>query len=370
MLDARAPITALDLVRFAAALMVAWYHLAYWSWFFPDSTTAEVMAGAARFEPLAPWARWGWVGVEIFFVLSGFVIAFTARTKSAGAFLRSRFLRLYPAAWVCATISAVCLAAYAVYPVDDLWPRLLRSLVLFPEGPWVDGVYWTLVVEIVFYATVFATLWFASFKRLPLVLGGIGAVSAVFWLAVLVGLDLSIFWDMQHNWILSLLPFGCFFALGGMIWLASEGRLSVWQWCVAAMCLGAGAIEIYWVPVLAPETAGDPFLPVLVWATAVGVIALAALNVFRINDLLAPWAPAIRLTGLATYPLYLLHNTVGPALIRLLVSLGTDAYLALTLALSGVIAMSYLVAAAIEPAVRRGVERALFLPARKGGAAA
>lgn len=346
-------VAGLDLIRFTAAFMVAWYHLAYWSWHFPKSTTARVLDGAARFESLAVWARWGWVGVEIFFVLSGFVIAFTAQSKSARAFLRSRFLRLYPAAWVCAVISVIWLVAYSVYPAEELPNRIVRTVLISPAGPWVDGVYWTLGVELVFYALVFAVLCFSSFSRLPLVFAVMGVLSSAFWFASMAGVDI------EHDGVLSLLPFGCFFAIGGFIWLATTTQLKMWQRSAFALALVAGALEIYMVPIVSPATAGNPFVPVVLWLIAVALIIVSAFKADLINAFLAPYARAIRMTGLATYPLYLLHNTTGPGLIRLLVGIGLPPYMALSLAMIGVIALSYFVAALIEPTMRDWTERVL-----------
>src|SRR5256885_15580134 len=65
----------LDLVRFAAALMVAVYHFAFFAPAHDPSLT------------LHPWANWSWVGVELFFVISGVVIAFSASQKNASQFI-------------------------------------------------------------------------------------------------------------------------------------------------------------------------------------------------------------------------------------------------------------------------------------------
>src|SRR6185437_224924 len=118
-------LVGLDLIRFSAAAMVVAFHL---------------FAGTA----LAPNTRWGWVGVEVFFVLSGFVIAYSAAASSAGRFLRNRAVRLMPAVWLCGSATAAMWLVRGGEP--ELGRRYLDTLVLWPTGPWVDPVYWTLPV--------------------------------------------------------------------------------------------------------------------------------------------------------------------------------------------------------------------------------
>src|SRR5437868_3352741 len=89
----------LDLVRFAAALAVAFFHLSFWWWLPGTDPVAPI--GPVLSEPF----RWGWVGVPIFFVLSGFVITLSADGKTARQFVIGRALRLYPAVWICATLT-------------------------------------------------------------------------------------------------------------------------------------------------------------------------------------------------------------------------------------------------------------------------
>jgi peptidoglycan/LPS O-acetylase OafA/YrhL len=60
----------LDLIRLFAALTVAWYHTAYWGRFFPDRTTAHVLAGRLVSGRLLP-QRDGLGGHPVFCVRSG-----------------------------------------------------------------------------------------------------------------------------------------------------------------------------------------------------------------------------------------------------------------------------------------------------------
>ena len=154
-------LVGLDLIRFAAAAMVVWFHLSYWSWA-GSGATARMVRGSVSFPDLAPYASFGWVGVEIFFVLSGLVIAYSAEGKSSGSFALSRFLRLYPAAWICSTMTAVVLVAADMFsPVG-----YIKSMLLWPKGKWVTGAYWTLGIEMAFYALVFLLLAMKRFDRI------------------------------------------------------------------------------------------------------------------------------------------------------------------------------------------------------------
>src|SRR5690606_29573201 len=105
---------------------------------------------------LAPIAGLGILGVELFFVISGFVILMTVWGRGLGAFARSRLVRLYPAYW----LSLIAVAAlYGLTGVKALDPKLSTGgyLVnatmlqrLFKVGD-ASGVYWSLWAELRFY---------------------------------------------------------------------------------------------------------------------------------------------------------------------------------------------------------------------------
>ncbi|HXQ16897.1 MAG TPA: acyltransferase, partial [Caulobacteraceae bacterium] len=216
-------VLGLDLIRFAAAAMVMAFHYGHDIGPIPLS-----------------WA--GWVGVEIFFVLSGYVIAASAESAAPWAFARNRIVRLMPAVWLCSTaIAGLCLVQ-ATYP--DLGARYLRSIMLWPTGTWLDGVFWTLPVEVIFYAAVFlALLW-----RWPLglVLRLIGAASAAYWMlrlaALLTHRPLPIVPDPVVT--LSLLGFGCYFALGGIMREAVTKGWTLERGAVAVVGIAAGLVQI------------------------------------------------------------------------------------------------------------------------------
>lgn len=322
-------IPALDLVRFAAALMVVWFHLAYASWARPAGTQGRIVEGAVAFPELDPFAAWGWIGVELFFVLSGFVICYSAAGKTAGQFALGRFLRLYPAVWICAPITAAVLLALGT---DGIADKLLRTMTLYPFAPWVDGVYWTLGIEMMFYLLIWLLLLCRGFRWMQWALVAIGLPSAVIWYLTWSGVfSPSV---IPLRWFeLLLLRHGCHFALGGLMFLNVRQGHSALRLAACAFFAGACLIEIWHVPENAHFTAA------VVWTIAVVCIGLGARYSDRVARIIPP-GPA-RMMGLATYPLYLLHDVPGAAIMR--ATRGLPDYLSLALAIAAVIALSLLV---------------------------
>ncbi|MGE5721544.1 MAG: acyltransferase family protein [Sphingomonadales bacterium] len=315
----------LDLVRFFAALLVVGYHLGFWWWVSTNGHGGSLLGSDLAW--LAPLAASGWVGVEIFFVLSGFVIAFSAEAKTARQFFESRALRLYPAAWICATITLPTIG------IAGRSGDYLRSLLLWPTGPWVSTVYWTLGVEICFYLLVGLTLLVWGARRLVTLGMVLGIVSSLYWLSraanfVAGGPFKPVFQSfdaLRQIGELSLLPSGCLFGLGMMAREASRQRLSGPESCVAAMCLigsmiavagrahlFAGYYERPQVAVVAP----------LLWLAAM-LAAWASIRGARSpRPLLARHAATARAVGLMTYPLYLVHHELGHTLMLGIASVG------------------------------------------------
>jgi hypothetical protein len=68
----------LDLIRFAAAAMVLVFHVCFWSWANPGSSSFALSGNVLQLPSVGSITWSGWIGVEIFFVISGFVIVQSA----------------------------------------------------------------------------------------------------------------------------------------------------------------------------------------------------------------------------------------------------------------------------------------------------
>lgn len=361
-------IVGIDLLRFVAAVLVVVYHLGYWAWVNPTaepSLLARVNGANFAYPDLAPVAWFGWIGVEIFFVISGFVIVFSA-SGSAWAFARSRLLRLVPAAWICAAIGATILGGLAVYPFASVASRLARSAVFWPVSPWVDGAYWTLGIEVAFYALVGVALAAGQRARLGAVLAVLGAISTAYWLLDAVGAIPPGSIMLHRIEQLLLLRHGCFFAVGGLLYLMLSGKASGRAPFAIGVALIGCILELvahnrdFAAIDLAHSFAHPAVVPVVAWLATVAFIVVAV----RGNAWLARIVPGgvARSIGLATYPLYLLHDDVGALTMRIAARSSLAPGLALAAAVAASLVVAVVVARVAEPRLRavmaRGIDRA------------
>lgn len=332
------------------------FHLSWWSWVNPRSTPASVLQGAAEYPAWTPYAWFGWVGVEIFFVISGFVIFMTADSSSTSSFVRRRYLRLFPAALVCATITAAVAMAIDLWPMSDLMMRWARSAFFWPYGPWIDGVYWTLGVEVAFYLVVALAIMAQRFIAIETVIIAVGCVSAAAWLldlavnGKLTG-DVAPFISSRTETLL-LLRHGVLFALGALIWAGSHRGWTAKRLCFAALFSLVGALTILWgaqLKVSGFDLDHSVYVPIAVWAVAVALIAVSAKYE---RPLPAPVQAASSVIGRSTYPLYLLHDIVGVALLVLFLRMGIAPGVALGTAMIGMIVLGIVVCVHIEDRLR------------------
>lgn len=147
-------INELDFLRFIAALMVVFFHFAFRGYAGEGSNQLTIMP----YSYLASVAKYGFLGVNLFFMISGFVIVLSATSGNLQKFIQARILRLYPAFWVCCSLSLIIpfLFGSQIMTGELIGIYLVNLTMLngFVDVPSVDGVYWTLFVEIKFYILV------------------------------------------------------------------------------------------------------------------------------------------------------------------------------------------------------------------------
>jgi exopolysaccharide production protein ExoZ len=233
----------------------------------------------------------GWLGVDFFFVLSGFIIYHTTLTKAAGvqgakSYAKSRITRIFVPFL---PISIALMLLYTLLPSLSASSRdwsVLASLSLLPVGSPALTVAWTLQHEVVFYA-IFALGFFTG--RLWLVLGMWAAAIVA---CALLGLHPAV---RPVSILLSLINLEFLFGIGCAILSFRRHRHDGWLYPAVAVASFA-----VW-GMLGFERVLSPIAGLGIAAIIVPVVRLELVGRLRVPG----WAVFL---GAASYAIYLIHN--------------------------------------------------------------
>jgi peptidoglycan/LPS O-acetylase OafA/YrhL len=341
-------VAALDGLRLLAALAVAVYHLTV-AW------RVDGVHPPAYFLPTASHVTvYGFLGVELFFLISGFVIAMSGWGRPLGAFFASRVSRLYPAYWagiVLTTLVVLALPVTGGVPVTGLpGPAgTLANLTMLQEPlgvPAVDTVYWTLFIELRFYLLFAVVVWAGTtYRRVVLfcTLWLTVAVLAPSWRLPVVDLvavpDYAPYFvaGMAMYLIYRFGPTPLLYGITGMAWLVSMARLDD---RLAQLRPGFAV----------------PSWPGYLFVSLSFALLLAIAH---------GWAGRIRgrwltVAGALTYPVYLLHQRIGYSLVRTGYELtGAPVWLLIAAALTVITVVAWLVHRYVERPLTRRLRDAL-----------
>ena len=187
----------MDILRFMAALLVVIYHYFYFAthsivFYKPDTFYTINFFNIFNFnlsKLIDSTTVYGYLGVQIFFVISGFIILYTAENKSAREFIISRVSRLWPAIAIGSTISYIL---YLLLGHSDHLPDIdfinyifnFFGLTITPLRPlfatnfiqtllgsnldleYFDGAMWTLSREVGFYLMILMLIFFKQIKNI------------------------------------------------------------------------------------------------------------------------------------------------------------------------------------------------------------
>ncbi|MGB3797324.1 MAG: acyltransferase [Alteraurantiacibacter sp.] len=282
---------SLDGLRGLAALWVAWFHI---------YQRNELIRPEGLIADLMHWtSQYGWLGVQAFFVITGFVIPYSIRAgrhaggwSNAGRFMAKRGLRLYPpflaaaaltfGIWFLAPLVPGFSGEAPVLSVIWLVQNFTLTAPIFDEL-WANPVFWSLVVEVQYYCVI--ALMFAI---RPQIRGGQFAIALALCVAACI---LS---ALTPTYLHSLLSWAPLFVIGYLLYAhiveerAPLPLLAVGMIALAAMVWSGQLLEL--VPV----------------AVTVAIIWLT-------------WSPGpvMLWLGAISYSLYLIHYPIGVRAVRL-----------------------------------------------------
>jgi len=334
-----------DALRGIAALLVLWLHV--------SNSFRGLSAESGWLDGFISNIDVGRIGVVVFFLISGFVIPFSIRPDGAapvGAFVIRRLFRIYPAYWL-----SVPLAAFVFYwgigaqfPASTLAANftLLQSMFGLPHA---EGVYWTLVVELAFYALCIALLLTRSLfdaRRIALLASALALIHVfamfMLWLGRPVVSVGTAFWPLN----LSVMLWGALYRLDTT---GATDRLS------STLLRALGVLFVIALPIGAALAVHARVVYTIAYSLAF-LVFLAGMRFVRIETKLTDWL------GRISYSVYLFHPIVFQPIYLWLMGQPLDSpfrtqhlaiYLAANVALTLVVAS--LVYRFIErPAIRLG----------------
>ena len=240
--------------------------------------------------------RYGYMGVEFFFMISGFVIYLTLlNSKNTQAFLYKRFTRIYPTFLFCLALTFTIVLIFGL-------PMRQRSLYqavgnifiatnVFGFKP-VDGVYWTLEIEIFFYLSIALLLFFNKLKYI-LVWGTL--FLSLTWLnhfTHVIPAKLAIVLNVYYN---------CLFFAGILFYFIKFRKARV-AWHIHVLIIATYATALLVLPLMQERI--------------IVTIFYLAFYLFS-YDLLKLHAKPLLFLGKISYPLYLLHQNIGYVIMNL-----------------------------------------------------
>jgi peptidoglycan/LPS O-acetylase OafA/YrhL len=326
---------ALDLLRLVGALAVVVYHWAgepaavEWAFYAgPDTLFPHLHRGAA----------YGYLGVNLFFVISGAVIATSAIGRTPSTFLTARASRLIPALVVSSLIVTALVLFSPFSIVKNLrFGQIVAGWLLlnYPlKMPDFSGVYWTLWYEVRFYLLIATAILLCRRPTRRHFL-----ICAYLWLLFLVVVVGS---SSMTGLIAGVVmpDYGALFVAGMLIGLAPDapGRRAV-------------ALPLVVATVLATFTPGATRIQQLVILMSVGAVAYASWG----RGLALLDRNSVATIGKMTYPIYLLEGAPSLALLRYQTHVGVGRGVALAVAFASVFGSAWVITRFIDPVCSRKI---------------
>nr|WP_217346593.1 acyltransferase [Noviherbaspirillum sp. L7-7A]MBV0881058.1 acyltransferase [Noviherbaspirillum sp. L7-7A] len=283
-------IDVLDYARFAAALSVMLFHYSY------IGIKYGTVGSFSYMGKITDIGRYGYLGVEFFFIISGFVIFISSSGRTASQFLIARALRLYPAYICCVLLTGSVLFIFG----NPESPVSLRQIIanfsmLAPAfgQKHLDASYWTLGVELKFYAAIFFIMLLGFSRNLEKLFLAWGIVI----LAAAIG---------NFTAFPALSGYCSYFCAGALFAV----RMKKKSWPLNVLIVACLYYSINFSCIESPQIKEMQLLSPEIIAVIVCVFylffwAISSGKFYGLN------LPAAKEVGMITYPLYLVHQSIG-----------------------------------------------------------
>ena len=337
---------SLDFLRGWASVLVVISHLIGVFWV-SQSGLQSLMGYPNIGETTLPYANWiienklffGQFGVAIFFLISGYVITLSLEKYHGFGFLINRIIRIYPVYIV--GFLFLILGLYIVDFDQDGIPYTTKHLLihaLIVVRQWfdykrIDGISWTLEIELYFYVVMFIVFQFNSVRRNTI----INILIIVFLLgAILLPID----WYTSRQLLMIT-----YMLIGYYFYNLKNNNSSIWQFILYLVIILTCMFIFY--------SSHKPFnLDVYTWSLPyiitplIFFIMLNRFTNYKIDKV-------SKFLSKISYPLYVVHPIFGYALLAYFLKEGYSSWTALIFVLCIVITLAYIIHLLIEqPALK------------------
>ena len=289
-------VNEIDLLRFFAALSVVFFHYSFRGY------AADNMS-VMPYPMLASVSKYGYLGVKLFFMISGFVILMTAASGNLRNFIISRVVRLYPTFWACCTLTFAVIITFGAPRYYASINQYLVNMTMLSgvfDVSSIDGAYWSIFIELQFYTLVTIILIIGKIHQAETLL--------LLWLVASVALVIHPIWKLNQ---LLLTSNSANFIAGAtyyLIWSKGPSLIRVAivtvSWWLAVF-QSTSIYELGWFENYY-NTSMSSYITAAIITAFFAIMMLISL---RRTGLFARirWT----LLGALTYPLYLIHQTIG-----------------------------------------------------------
>lgn len=300
-LESKNRIYQIDLFRFLAALAVVLFHYLFRGYSADDRSQLN-------FSEIGDFFKYGYLGVDLFFIISGFVIALSIKNRSLIVFWISRISRLYPIYWISVLMTFVVILLFGAPRYTAEFKQFVLNLSMFQNYIGVesiDKVYWTLFIEMKFYVFVISSY---------LIINKIKEIKLDY--LIYTWLSLSVLYIYLNelyvfraaNFFL-ILDWSSYFIAGIIFYQIYKGKISLKYSILLTISFFVSlyhatsrikGFELHFNTTLSPFIISFIIMVFYLLMLLVSCNKLKRINSSKLTKL-----------GMLTYPLYLIHQNIG-----------------------------------------------------------
>ncbi|MCL7764554.1 acyltransferase [Polaribacter sp. Z014] len=295
---------------------------------------------------------YGDFGVQIFFIISGFVIFMSLQNiTQIKQFIIARFSRLYPTYWICMFLTILIIF---FFPVPTLGNYTLKEVILnttmiqgLLKTRHIDQVYWSLGVELIFYFIMGLLFYFKQLKHI--------IIYCFFWLIICLTVYNFQLPFVKYFKVLLITEHAPLFISGIMFHQIKYGKSNYFTHIIIIMSL-----MIYLINIKPDAIVPNPFefklIPRILVISAYLIfyyISYAKIKILENKILL--------FIGKISYPLYLLHNVIGYSIIYRAKMIYNNQFFYVMLATLISILLAYFVSSNFEIPISKKVKNKLTI---------